>query len=485
MVESEEVKKFELLSKGDYAFLGILITFLVIVSRYNYILFHSLVEIAITSIGILAFTFTWHLRRFELGYLLNIGILLGATALINIFHMLSFKDMGVFNDQGNLATQFWIAQRYFFSVFLLTATMFPKSRMKPTAALFTLLTSGILMIVIVLRNLFPECYIPSQGQTSFKIISEYIICGILFLTMCLFWKDRKKFSPHVSKLILFFYIFSILTDLIFTSYLSIVDVSNMSGHIAQLIASYFLYKAVVERGLRNPFESLFRDLKEAVRIRDEFISLASHELKTPLTPLKLQLQMIQREMTIDDPQMQKLLKVNKQVDRLNQLIDGMLDISRLNSGRFQIYPEKLQLQHFITEIVNRYTPQFEATQSTIKLNLPPIEADIDPLRFEQVLTNLLMNIIRYAPRASVNIELKKLDLAHFQLIVSDDGPGIPEEFHDRIFERYERGKSENSTAGLGLGLYISRQIVESHKGSIKLDQHFKGAKFVIELPIQQ
>lgn len=287
---------FFLLSRSDYTFIVTLIVGLVIVSRSNYLLFHSLVEVAIITTGFLSFAFTWHLRRFEFGPLLVIGILLGCTSIINILHMLSFKGMGVLGNDANLPTQLWIASRYLFSIVVLITLTIPKITFNPTALLGSLLLTTAILLGAVFNGYFPICFIQDVGQTPFKIYSEYIISFFLIISMAIFWMKGRVFSERVNWLILLFFAFSILTELVFTSYLGVYDLSNMMGHIFQLTATYFLYKAVVETGLVNPFELMFKNLNDAVNTRDEFISIASHELKTPLTPLKLHLQMLQREL---------------------------------------------------------------------------------------------------------------------------------------------------------------------------------------------
>ena len=315
------------LSVGDYLFLSAIILVLVLISRFNYLLFHSLVEIAIISTGFITFAFTWHLRRFESGYLLIVGILLGFTAFIGAFHMLSFKGIGVFGNDANLPTQLWIASRYQLSLFLLFASLFPRKKFDPKILLTTICISTLSLLALVFSGHFPDCFIMGQGQTDFKINSEYIISLILIISMTLFWLNRKSYTAHVSLLIMAFFGFSILAELVFTSYLGVYDLSNMLGHIFQLISSYILYKAIVETGLEYPFDLMFKNLNEAVKARDEFISLATHELKTPLTPLKLQLQMFHRELqkknpdsTVDEKTIKVLNSTTQQLDRLNKLI---------------------------------------------------------------------------------------------------------------------------------------------------------------------
>jgi len=479
-----------ILSRSDCAFIIVLVIALVITSRANYLLFHSLVEMAIITTGFLSFTFAWHLRRFELGPLLPIGIVLGCTSFISVFHMLSFKGMGVLGNDANLPTQFWIASRYFFSIVVLGTLWFSKAKINPIKFLVIFVVITIVLLIMVFSNWFPDCYITGVGQTSFKIISEYIIALIFIISMTLFWNNRKAFPERVTWLIMYFFSFSILTELVFTSYLGVYDLSNMLGHIFYLTASYFLYKAIVETGLKNPFELMFKNLNDAVNARDEFISIASHELKTPLTPLKLHLQVFQKELqkeTVNGQLESKALKAirstNEIINRLTQLIDGMLDVSRLSTGRFEIYKVPTDLTELLSVIAKGFESQIIAANSKLILKLEPVSIEVDPLRMEQVFTNLIMNAIKYAPACTIEIGIEKNTETGLTLIwVSDTGPGIPKEHQERIFKRYERGMSQSAIGGLGLGLYIGRQIIEAHGGTLSLESEAnKGAKFIIKL----
>lgn len=473
----------------DFAFLFTLVSILIAISRYNYLLFHSLIEIAIATIGFLTFAFTWHLRRFDLGILLILGILLGCSAFMGVFHMLTYKGMVVFNVGPNLPTQLWLASRYFFSVILLVAMLFRGIKVHANLLLVSLCLSTVLLATLVFYGAFPDCFDPATGQTRFKIISEYVISGFLVTSMVLFWRTRSTYPSVVSWLIMTFFGFSILTELVFTSYFGVYDLSNLFGHVFHLVASYFLYKAIVVTGLENPYDLMFKNLNDAVRARDEFISLASHELKTPLTPLKMQIQMFQRELLkrspdgdLDERSKKILSTTNQQLDRLNQLIDGMLDVSRLNTGRFEIFKEKIDLSVLISELVKRQEPMLATTTSAIELSLMSIEAEVDRMRIEQVVTNLLTNALKYAPGSKITIGLEKTAEGRAVIWVRDEGPGISKEFQSKIFDRYERGVSKSSEGGLGLGLYISRQIIENHGGTLWLESEpSKGSKFFVVL----
>jgi len=234
-------------------------------------------------------------------------------------------------------------------------------------------------------------------------------------------------------------------------------------------------------------------LRKAVHARDEFLSIASHELKTPLTALRLNTQVLCRLITKGDEKAFEPERVSgyveqtfKQTDRLNRLIEDMLDISRIETGRLTIRKEMINLTELIRELKSRFDEQFKAqTGSEISLKAPPvIMGNWDPARIEQVINNLLTNALRYGEKKPIEIELGQAD-NRIHIRVIDHGMGVPEELKETIFDRFERGRiSANDISGLGLGLYIARQIVISHDGNIEIENTpGGGATFHITLNV--
>ena len=226
---------------------------------------------------------------------------------------------------------------------------------------------------------------------------------------------------------------------------------------------------------------------EATQIRDDFISIASHELKTPLTSLKLQTQMAkklaQKKDSFSLERMQKQLDYTiNQIERLNKLVEDMLDISRINTGKLSLQLTEFDLSQLTNELVERFKPQFEAVNCEISTHITPnILGHWDAYKIEQVLNNLFSNAIRYSPHKPITVGLTTRD-DKAVLSVRDQGMGIDPKNLDRIFERFERATS--TASGLGLGLYITRQILNLHQGTIRVESEFgKGANFIIELPL--
>jgi PAS domain S-box-containing protein len=234
-------------------------------SLYSYLLFHGIAEIFSILVCACIFIITLNSRRFiQNGYLLFIGVAYFFVAVIDGIHTLAYKGMGVFPGyDANLPTQLWIAARYLQSISLLLAPAF--FRKKPNLPLiFVIYTAicGTLFVAIFSRNLFPDCFIEGVGLTSFKIISEYIISIILLVSLLLLALDRRRFEPGVFKLLAASIIITILSELAFTSYVSVYGFFNLLGHFLKILAFYLVYKAIVETGLKRPYSLIFRELYE-------------------------------------------------------------------------------------------------------------------------------------------------------------------------------------------------------------------------------
>lgn len=221
--------------------------------------------------------------------------------------------------------------------------------------------------------------------------------------------------------------------------------------------------------------NLYHQMRAAVRIRDDFLSIASHELKTPLTPLKLQAQGLRRALLsnpsagIDPAKITRMLESSdRQINRLSRLIDDLLDISRISSGKLKLNFEPFNLCDLVREITERFEEEIKTARCTLVTDFPS-EAEVhwDRFRIEQVVINLLTNALKYGAGSEVRISIRQTPDG-IDLSIRDQGIGIAEEDQARVFGRFERAVSGNNFGGLGLGLYIVTQIIEAHGGRIAL-----------------
>ena len=249
---------------------------------------------------------------------------------------------------------------------------------------------------------------------------------------------------------------------------------------------------------------LYDEAQTAISARDEFLSIASHELRTPLTALSLQLQVLQRGLMkslneknaperssdwVFIPRKTATLvsACEEQSKKLTGLLEELLDLTRIRIGRLQLNKQAVDLREIVLETAERF--RAEAAQNGVLISIEahhPTIGNWDALRIEQVVSNLISNAIKYGNRKSITVRVE-VDHARClaRLIVKDQGSGIAPEMKDKIFERFERaGLTGKKISGLGLGLYIARQIIEGHSGSIYVkSEQGQGAEFVVELPL--
>lgn len=231
-----------------------------------------------------------------------------------------------------------------------------------------------------------------------------------------------------------------------------------------------------------------------IRARDEFLSIASHEIKTPLTVMLLNIQQAIHdirsvslaEFSVADF-MDRMESVQHQTNRLAKMIKDLSNVSLITTGRLKLELEKGDLSSIVREVVKRLPATLDVEDGH-KINLEakkPIVGMWDSIRIEQVVINLVSNAVKYGKGKPVDVKVQQAGQAA-KITVKDSGIGIPKKFHNKIFERFERGTAGNSFQGLGVGLYISSQIVSAHGGKIKLDsKENRGSTFTIELPLSK
>ncbi len=236
---------------------------------------------------------------------------------------------------------------------------------------------------------------------------------------------------------------------------------------------------------------LYRDAQDAIRVRDEFLSVASHELKTPLTSLQLQVQSILRALErgraaalTPDALRDKAGLIDSSVQRMSNLISSLLDIARITSGRLVLSPADTDLSALARDVCARFSDEARAADVPLVASIEDgVVGRWDAQRLDQIVSNLLSNAIKYGPGQPVDVTLERRgDVARLE--VRDRGIGVPPEDQARIFDQFERAVSTRNYGGFGLGLWISRQIVEAHGGSIAVtSEPGQGATFTVTLPL--
>ncbi len=231
-----------------------------------------------------------------------------------------------------------------------------------------------------------------------------------------------------------------------------------------------------------------KQAQEALESRDEFVSIASHELKTPLTSLLLQIHLITRLLRGQDSgkveaALTALDRADRQCNRLTQLVNNLLDISRISAQRLHVEVEPTDLARIVRDIVSRLQGQVHLAGCSLEVRIPDAVPGLwDSMRIEQVISNLVSNAVKYGATKPITVELT-VDKREVHISVTDQGIGIPKHMQKLIFERFERAVSNREFVGLGLGLYIVRNIVQTLGGRIEVESQVgAGSSFKVSLP---
>ncbi|MES2526988.1 MAG: HAMP domain-containing sensor histidine kinase [Bdellovibrionota bacterium] len=267
-----------------------------------------------------------------------------------------------------------------------------------------------------------------------------------------------------------------------------ISILERPFRIVTLLATVRL--AMKTRQRQYQVRDLMKQQELAVNQRDEFLSIASHELKTPMTSLKLQVQtrkkLLERgDKSVFDPdKVTSLIEItDRQVNRISRLVDDMLDISRIVNGKLSLNLEEVELRQLVMEVYKNLAHEFETADCDVTFRMEEeILVRCDRYRMEQVITNLFSNAIKYGACKPVTVSMVR-ENNHAVVSVTDSGMGIAEENYDRIFDRFERATG-GSISGLGLGLYITKQILDMHKGTISVKSTLgKGSTFTFKIPL--
>lgn len=250
------------------------IVILYIFNIYNYLFYHSLIEIFSILVSFTIFIVAYNSRKYiKNNFFILIGVGYLFIGIIDLIHTLAYKGMGVFSGYGaNLPTQLWISARIletstFFVGFLLMSYDRKIEFKKIFAGYLTIFV--LLIISIFYIPVFPDCYVEGSGLTPFKKVSEYLIAVILVIALFLLYKNREKLSRYLYLLLSVSIIFTILSEISFTFYVSVYDFSNMVGHIFKLLSFILIYESLISTGIRQPFSVLFKEIRDKEKKLEE------------------------------------------------------------------------------------------------------------------------------------------------------------------------------------------------------------------------
>lgn len=282
-----------------------------------------------------------------------------------------------------------------------------------------------------------------------------------------------------------------------------LDIQAVKSKVSVFVDLYRQSKAMKEQVLaleqsRREQETLLKqlqntqlELEQAVRTRDDFMSIVAHEVRTPLNGLILETQLRKMHLARDNAAAFTLDKMHAMVDRderqiksLIRLIEDMLDVSRIRTGKLSIRPKRVDLSTLVHDVLHNFSRQFDAVEASVSLDAAqPVIGNWDEFRIEQVISNLLTNALRYGAKSPISVRVYS-EGGQALVDVQDQGIGISEANQKRIFQQFERVSAKHAVAGLGLGLFISEQIVAAHGGTITVQSRIgEGALFRVCLPL--
>ncbi|MGB5829589.1 MAG: hybrid sensor histidine kinase/response regulator [Pseudomonas mandelii] len=269
-----------------------------------------------------------------------------------------------------------------------------------------------------------------------------------------------------------------------------VDLYRQSKAMKQQVEELELARREQEALLKQ-LQTTQNELEQAVRMRDDFMSIVAHEVRTPLNGLILETQLRKMHLARDNASAFTLDKMHAMVDRderqiksLIRLIEDMLDVSRIRTGKLSIRSTRFDLVQLVSNLLQNFAPQVDAAECSVAFTAEqPVVGNWDEFRIEQVISNLLTNALRYGGKSLIDVRVYSHE-GQARVEVQDRGIGISEENQKRIFQQFERVSAKTVVAGLGLGLFISEQIVAAHGGSIAVESKInEGALFRVCLPL--
>lgn len=488
--------------------LSVAVCGLLLVSHYaGFLIFHCLVEsINITIAGVI-FAVFWNTRRIigNDGFFTFLGAGYLAMAVINGLHMFAFRGMGVFYDSTpNTATQLWIAAQTI-ETFTLLAGIVTIHRPVRTNLVIAGYGSAVLIacLTIFLWKCFPTCYVEGQGLTPFKRYAEYSFAALVAFTSLMLFHQRRHFPTSVFLPLLFALFMYIGAELMFTVYVNVYGDAITIGHLLKLVSILLIYRALIEVGLRHPYQLMFhnltlsrdalrkanRDLEQRVHTRtaelEDFGYAIAHNLNQPLRGVSGLINIL-REDHIDKRNTDAMALVDRiehAATRMAAQIDALLELSQIS--RRNVECQNVSLSDLAEEIVAKLRHTYPHHPVSISIE-PNIRTDCDTRIATDVLTALLDNAWRFTQDvSSPRVSFGEATTTHERLFfVRDNGIGFDMPLAEKkLFHPFERLHNLPDREGNGIGLAMAKRLLTLHDGHIWAEGKLGcGAAFFFSLP---
>ena len=503
-----EIIEARLFTLRHYVVSVIVFIILLLTSMYSYLLFHSIVEIFSVVIASGIFMIAWNARNFlENDYLRLLGIAFLFIAITDTLHTLAYSGMGVFHGfDADLPTQLWITARIIQSLSILIAPIFIVRKLNIRTAILVYTAIVFLVYAIIFYfDLFPHCYVEGSGLTTFKIMVEIFISFVYIISIYVLYKKKDLLSSKVYELLIAAILISVVSELFFTIYIDVYGVANFLGHFLKLAAFFLIYKTIIETGCKEPYQLLFRNLKErnekinqqkellaeANRTKTKFFSIIAHDLKNPFNALLSSANyLIEEYDEMGKTEIKELAEnIRFSANKLHNLLENLLQWSRAQSGSIEYKPEKNDLYYTAMNEISLITPSAVSKGVQLVIDFEQeTYAYYDENMITTVIRNLLSNAIKFSrPGGVVRLDVKSKD-DEIEFLVIDEGLGISKSNIKKLF-RIDVKYSITGTKGepgTGLGLLICKEFVERNKGKLIVEsEEGKGSEFIFTLPLSQ
>lgn len=454
-------------------------------SLHSYLLFHSIAEIFCITIGASIFIITWNTKdKIQNKYILLVGIAYLFISILDMLHMLAFTGMDIITDDHFSANQLWIAARYMESASLLAACfVFYRGwtiNARRVFLVYALLTAAV-VASIFLWHVFPACYIDGLGQTGFKIISEYVVCGILLAALMLLLACREQFNPRILRYLCMSMVLTILSELTFTRYISNYGFTNMLGHMLKIASYYLIYKAIIEKGLNRPFDLIFRelqtrqhDLQVANATKDRFFAIVSHDLRNPFMGIAgLSKRLLNKyDQITDEEKLKEIGIIHTSSAAAFELLENLLTWSRTQTDEIVCSPGCLDAHQMAERALAVVANSAHGKNITLHNGIPRgMSAYADENMLRTVLRNVLSNAVKFSHAGSIVTLTGNADNGMVTIAVADQGLGMTDEECAALF-RLDGWISRPGTAnerGSGLGLILCKEFMEKNGGTIAVE----------------
>ncbi len=441
---------------------------LFIIQSRNYLLFHALTEIFGIVIAFSIFILVWNSRNYlSARYMVILGIAYLFIAFLDLLHTLGYKGMNIFPDYEYYANQLWVAARMLEALTFIVSLSFVgrRNKIRTSVVFFIYLVITIILIhSIFFSGIFPVCFVEGHGQTSFKLYSEYVIIILLLFSLFTAFRKRRKFIAGIYRMLNLSIAFTVVSELSFTFYASNYGFSNMLGHFAKIISFYFLYRAVIQKSISEPYLTIFNELntrknelERADELKSGLFSVISHDLSGMFGGITGVIQGLDDDYEqMSEPERKEYVgELRMAVDTGAILVSNLLEWSRLEMGGTEIKKENCSLKQMLAESGELLAPYINAKKLDLKITAEPdIELLIERESFMILARNILSNAVKFSYQGgSIEVDARQHEGSVF-LTFRDHGTGMDFDplKSSRIVHKSTRGTGNEKGAGLGLTL---------------------------------